>query len=343
VGRRLWLLVPAVLALAACNGGNDAAPTVTITQTETRTQTAASAPPAAGEISEIPDLVDRVEPSVVTILTDVAEGSGVIWNGDGVVVTNAHVVEGGSRVTVALASGARFPARVVAAAERFDLAVLGIDRKGLPAARFQQELPRVGELALAMGNPLGFEQSVTAGIISGVHRSIPSGGQTPALVDLIQTDAAISPGNSGGALVDGDGDVVGINVAYLPPTEGAVALGFAIPGATVVRVVRQLLAEGHVDVAVLGITPVQITPDLDRQFGLGVDYGAGVQEVGRGSGAARAGIRPGDVIVSLDGKRIETVEDLFTELNKRRPGERVTVGVVRDRARRTLEVRLGAA
>jgi serine protease DegQ len=335
----------AAVALAGCSGGDEepereSAQTVTVTRTETaRSSTGA---PSDG-FAAIPRIVDEVEPSVVSVATDVAEGSGVIWSDDGVIVTNAHVVDGASEVTVALASGARFPAEIEAGEPRFDLALLRIARDGLPAARFQRELPEVGELAIAMGNPAGFEQSVTAGIISGLHRSIPSGGQTQALVDLIQTDAAISPGNSGGALVDAQGDVVGINVAYLPPTQGAVALGFAIPGATVIRVVEQLLEKGRVDYAVLGVQRlIQVTPELNAQFGLGVDYGAGLEEVQPGSGADRAGIRPGDVIVALDGKRIETVEDLFAELNERRPGDRVAITVVRDGERRRFTAVLGA-
>jgi serine protease DegQ len=332
------------VALAGCSGGDDepepeSAQTVTVTRTETaRSPTGA----ASDGFAAIPGVVDDVEPSVVSVATDVAEGSGVIWSDDGVIVTNAHVVQGATEVSVVLASGARLPATIEARDQRFDLAVLRVERDGLPAARFQQVLPDVGELAIAMGNPAGFEQSVTAGIISGLHRSIPSGGQTPALVNLIQTDAAISPGNSGGALVDGEGGVIGINVAYLPPTQGAVALGFAIPGETVVRVVEQLLEKGRVDYAVLGVRGlIPITPQLDQQFALGVDYGAGIEQIDPGSGAARAGIRPGDVIVSLDGKRIETVEDLFAELNQRRPGERVSVTVVRDGKRRRVTVVLG--
>ena len=340
-------LALAAVTLAGCSGGDDE-PELESTQTVTvtRTETAAGGSPTAGGsvgFEAIPGIVDEVEPSVVSVSTDVAEGSGVIWSDEGVIVTNAHVLQGASEVAVVLASGARLPATIAARDQRFDLAVLRVERDGLPAARFQQEPPDVGELAIAMGNPAGFEQSVTAGIISGLHRSIPSGGQTPALVNLIQTDAAISPGNSGGALVDGEGAVIGINVAYLPPTQGAVALGFAIPSETVVRVVEQLLEKGRVDYAVLGVRGlIPITPQLAEQFRLGVDYGAGIEQIDPGSGAARAGIRPGDVIVSLDGKRIETVEDLFAELNERRPGERVSVTVVRDGERRRLTAVLGA-
>jgi serine protease DegQ len=331
-----------LLALAGCSGSDDDSAvsgqtTVTVTRTES-----VGAGAEAGVFDRIPEIVDRVEPSVVAVETDSGEGSGVIWGADGVIVTNRHVVIGANRVQVALASGARLPAQLEAADERSDVAVLRVEREGLPAAEFEQRLPRVGELAIAMGNPAGFEQSITAGIVSGLHRAIPSGGLTPALVDLIQTDAAISPGNSGGALVNADGDVIGINVAYLPPADtGAVAIGFAIPAGTVVSVVRQLLATGEVKRAYLGVIyGVQVTPDLNQQFGLGVDAGVTVEEVSPNTPADKAGIQPGDVIVSLDGRPIRAQEDLIELLNQHRPGEEVTVGIVRDGDRRRVEATL---
>ncbi len=148
-------------------------------------------------------LVEQVQPSVVSVAVEAGasqgEGSGVIWDDDGRIVTNDHVVAGSRQVEVVLASGDRLPAEVTASSRDFDLAVLQVERRGLPAAAFADELPVVGELAVAIGTPLGFENSAAVGIVSGLHRSIPSGGRTPALVDLIQTDAPISPGNSGGA------------------------------------------------------------------------------------------------------------------------------------------------
>ena len=164
---------------------------------------------------------------------------------------------------------------------------------------------------MAIGNPLGFENTVTAGIVSGLHRSIPSGDA--GAVDLLQTDAPISPGNSGGALVGKDGDVIGINVAYLPPGAGAVSLGFAIPAPTVAQVVEQLLEQGAVETAFLGIRPIPVTPDLAKRFDLPVEEGVIAGVVEAGSAAARAGMREGDVIVELGRREIRTVEDLFAE------------------------------
>jgi S1-C subfamily serine protease len=191
----------------------------------------------------VPEVVRDVQPGVVSVLVrgsrGAGEGSGIVWRRR-VVVTNHHVVTGADEVTIALASGVRIPARVRASDARTDVALLDVDRD-LPPVSFSDRLPTLGELAVALGAPLGFENTVTAGVVSGLDRSIPSGGRTPALVGLIQTDAAISPGNSGGALVDAGGRVIGMNVAYIPPQQRAVSIGFAIPGPVVTDVAQQLL------------------------------------------------------------------------------------------------------
>ena len=173
------------------------------------------APSAQAATGNIPEVVQKVEPSVVTVAHDQGTGSGVIWSKDGVVVTNNHVVRAGDqvveRVEVAFFDGRRVPGTVRATDPSTDLAVVQVDRKDLKPATFQRALPQVGELAVAVGSPLGFENTVTAGIISGLHREIPGSAQQgiKSLVDLIQTDAPISPGNSGGALVNGRGQMVG--------------------------------------------------------------------------------------------------------------------------------------
>jgi len=292
----------------------------------------------------IPGIVARVQPVVVTVLVQTSAGeglgSGVIWGSNGLVVTNNHVVEDAQRIEVALASGLRLMAKLRAADPLSDLAVLTVDRTGLPKARFASRLPKVGELAIALGSPLGFENTVTAGIVSGLHRSIPSGGQTPALVDLMQTDAPISPGNSGGALVNGRGQVMGINVAFIPPEERAVSIGFAIPSPTVISVVRQLLATGKVKRAFLGIQPGDVTPEIAQQLGLKTREGVIVLEVVEGSAAAKAGLKPGDVVLQLGARRMRAVEDLLAELRRRSPGDRVTLTLLREGRRLTLQATL---
>jgi serine protease DegQ len=298
----------------------------------------AQAPPAGN----IPGIVRKVEPSVVTISHDQGTGSGVVWSKDGVVITNAHVVGDVRDVEVAFFDGRRADGRVRATDPDTDLAVVDTERKDLQPATFQEELPDVGELAVAMGSPLGFQNTITAGIISGLHREIPGSAQQGirSLVDLIQTDAAISPGNSGGALVNGRGQVVGINVAYIPPEQGAVAIGFAIPGATAVDVVGQLLKNGRATHSYLGIQPDQVTSEVAGQLGLDRAAGVVVLEVVQGGPADRAGLRPGDVIVRMDDAAVDTVEDLFGELRQRKPSSQVRITFVRDRREQQATVTL---
>jgi len=335
-GRMRALLATLIaLVVAGCGGGGSA--------TDAGTTSASN---GDGLFARIPEVVREVEPSIVSIVVRGAggsgEGSGVIWGADGIIVTNHHVVQGADEIQVVLATGARLDGRVRASDELTDLAVVSVDRTELPAAELAEGLPEQGQLVLAMGNPLGFENSVTEGIVSGLYRAVPSGGRTPALVDLIQTSAPISPGNSGGALVDMSGRVVGINVAYIPPGAGAVALGFAIPAPTVLRVVRELLETGTVEHAFLGIGPEQLTAEIARQLGLDPEEGVLVRSVVPGSAAERGGLEVGDVIVSVAGERVETVEDLFAALRERRPGDAVMVGAVRDGERRELRVVLAA-
>ena len=337
--RSLVLLTAIALLVGGCQGDGDS---------EGSTTTVVSTISARGAIGSsvfdrIPNIVDRTQPSVVSVVTESGQGSGVLYDQKGFVITNNHVAGEAQRIQIVLASGQTLPAELRAGSARFDLAVLEVDRSGLPAATFARTLPDVGELAIAMGNPVGFENSVTAGIVSGLHREIPAGGATPALVDLIQTDAAISPGNSGGALVDADGRVIGINVAYLPPQAGAVSLGFAIPAPIAVSVADQLIESGRVRFAYLGIRPAPVTPELNQSFDLGTDTGALAEEVISGGPAAKAGVESGDVIVQLDDAKIELVEDLFAELREHEPGETVELTVLRDGERRTIDVTLGEA
>lgn len=337
----------AALVLAGCSGGEESSAEETAParteRAEVTTSSEARAP--ATDADTIPDVISAVQPSVVTVLVRGANGegsgSGVIWDDEGRIVTNHHVVAGAQELAVVLASGAKLAARLVGSDERTDLAVVEVDREGLPAATFAEDLPRVGELALAIGSPLGLSNTASAGIISALHRDLPSGGQTPALVDLLQTDAAISPGNSGGALVAGDGTVLGINVAYIPPEARAVSIGFAIPAPTVRDIVPELIESGEVEHAYLGINPAPVTEELSRSFDLGVDRGVLVQGLPAGTPAAQAGVRQGDVIVALDGEPIATVEDLYAALRDYAPGDTARVTLVRDGDRSTVRVRLG--
>ena len=345
------LLAALVLALAACSGdGDDAAATGTATATTTVT-TAASPPAAptqagdAGGPAGLPDLVERLQPSVVAVLVRGAggagQGSGVIVDADGLIVTNAHVVDGAETATVALASGERLRAQVRARDEVSDLALLEVDRQGLPAIEWRDELPRPGETAIALGNPLGFENTVTAGIVSGLGRSVPTAPGSPRLVGLIQTDAAISPGNSGGPLVDAQGRMIGINVAYIPPQTGAVSIGLAIPSPTVRSVVRQLRDNGQVQHPYLGVEVVALTPETAQRFGLPVERGIVVMSVQTGDPAQQAGLRPGDVIVQIAGRDVNVVEDLYAALRERRPGDEMAMTILRGGERSEITATLG--
>lgn len=217
VTRRLCVrLLAALLAFGVGLGGCGGSSKTVSTQP--------APPPAADEAhllaGGIPTIVNRVGPEVVTVLTrEGGIGSGVIYRSDGIILTNEHVVRGNSTVEIAFADGRREPGRVIAADADTDLALVRVDRKGLRAASFQTALPPVGALAVVLGSPLGFQKSVTAGIVSGLHRSIPgSASRSAALIDLMQTDAPISPGNSGGAVVDGQGRVIGVSEATSRPS-----------------------------------------------------------------------------------------------------------------------------
>lgn len=314
---------------------------------------AQSPPQAAQGISEdepVAQVASQVEPSVVQVNVSNIQttpfgdqeqqeglGSGIIYRQDGYIITNNHVVRGADQVNIGLADGTTIQAEVIGGDNRTDIAVVQADRNDLPAASFQTEsAPTVGQLAVAIGSPSGFESTVTSGVVSGLNREISpqvSGGgqQIPSLVDLIQTDAAISPGNSGGALVNRSGEVFGINVAYLPqtqsglPTEG---LGFAIPADTAVSVADQLIETGEVSTAYLGIGLTDLSPQAAEQFDLPVDSGAIVTNVESGSAADSAGIRTEDIITSINDTQIEDSGDLLASLRDYQPGDTIQITVV---------------
>jgi S1-C subfamily serine protease len=350
VSCRIAAVLLASLLLAGCTSDEDepeaGSPTGTTTTAPATTESAPTTPTESipnpiDPGNSIPDLVDQLQPSVVSVVLEGGEGSGVVFAGD-TIVTNEHVVRQNQTVDVVLASGRRLEARVEATDTCTDVAVLTVEGEDLPPVQFADELPRVGELAIAIGNPLGFEKTVTAGIVSGLHRAIPAFAQTQALVDLIQTDAAISPGNSGGALVNGRGQVIGINVAYIPPQTGSVSLGFAIPSPTVIDIVEQLRAAGRARHPFLGVQPGELTPQIAEQLGIDADAGVLIIEVTAGSGADEAGLEESDVIVELAGEQIATVEDLLAGIRGSEPGQTVRIAYVREGGeRRETEARLG--
>jgi serine protease DegQ len=331
------------LPLAACGKKHTTATTTAAAAATTTTSVKGRAAQTSDVFSRIPSIVTAVQPEVVTVLPPQGVGSGVIYRSNGVILTNDHVVHGHSTVEIAFADGRRLPGKVLAADSATDLALVKVDRRGLPAASFQSKLPAVGSLAVVLGSPLGFDKSVSAGIVSGLHRSIPgSARDTAALVDLLQTDAPISPGNSGGAVVNSEGRVIGISEAYIPPQQGAVAIGFAIPAATAVSVADQLLRHGRVEHAFIGIQPAELTPQLAQALQIARSTGVLVYGVEPSGPADRAGIEPGDVLVKLGSEPLESVEDLFAALRHHRPHETVAIALVRSGAEHVVDVRLAA-
>lgn len=330
-------LLASSLALTGCTGEEEpeTAPSVA--------DTAVTGPAVTASIS-LPEVIARVEPSVVTVLVGEGLGSGVVFREGGLILTNEHVVGDARTVQLALADGTRVNATVVGTDAVTDLAVLRAERPNLPVAPFRQELPMTGETVLAMGSPLGFMNSVTAGIVSGLGREIPgSAAQGRPLVDLIQTDAAISPGNSGGALVDTAGRVVGINDAYLPPSTGAVSIGFAIPAATAVDVADDLLDDGKVTHPYLGVTVGRLTTQIAEALGISTVRGVLVRDVTAGSPAAAAGVRPGDVITKFGAAEVATVEAFLGELRGVDPGDSSEVTLLREGRTQTVTITVGAA
>jgi S1-C subfamily serine protease len=272
-------------------------------------------------------------------------GSGVIYRSDGYIITNNHVVEGSRKVEIAFADGTTAGGEVVGKDPTTDIAVVSVDRNDLPAARFTSADPIVGQLAVAVGSPSGFESTVTSGIVSGTGREVPAeytgGSQAPSLVDLIQTDAAISPGNSGGALADREGRVIGINVAYLPPAEtGAENIGFAIPSATAVSVADQLIENGEAVHPYLGIYLTDLTQEAASRFGSSVDSGALIEEVEPGSPADDAGIQRGDIVIAAGSEEVRSSGDLLSALRDYMPGDTVGLTVLRNGEKTTLQVSL---
>jgi putative serine protease PepD len=278
------------------------------------------------------------------VKTSIGEGSGVVISADGYIVTNNHVVAGagGSTVQVTFNSGKILDAKIVGTDPKTDIAVVKTDTTGLTYAAFgNSDAVQVGDTVLAIGSPLGLQGSVTAGIVSALHRTITVGGDqqsqfqppssTTTIGDAIQTDAPINPGNSGGALVDTNGKVVGINSAIATSgSNGNIGVGFAISSNKAKAVSDQLIKGGKVSHPYLGIS-----------IGEAQNGGAQVQSVQAGSPAATAGIQQGDVITKVDNRAITNGEDLVGAIQSSSPGAKMTLTVVRNGAARTVTATVG--
>ena len=357
--RALRVLIPAIALLSACSRPADS-----LAQPPLPDPTRVPPASAIGMKQSFAPVVKRVAPAVVNISSkrlvrqqvdpffqlfglgaprDRVEGSlgsGVIVRADGVIVTNNHVIAGGQEITVALADRREFPAKVLLADPRSDLAVLKID---VPPGEHLPVLPidtrgdnQVGDLVLAIGDPFGVGQTVTNGIISALNRTADPNGDAGA---YIQTDAAINPGNSGGALVDMNGDLIGVNSFIVSQSGTSSGVGFAIPAPVVRRIVETAVGGGRAFVRPwLGARLQSVTPDIAKAMGLSTPSGALVADVWPQSAAARAGLKQGDLVTSVDGAPVVDAAALNYAIATHRPGETAKVGVRRGAAAETVLV-----
>lgn len=265
------------------------------------------------------------------------EGSGFIVAADGTILTNAHVVAEASEVTVRLTDRREFTAKVVGVDKRTDVAVIKIDGKNLPTVRIgDPNKLRPGEWVVAIGSPFGFDNSVTAGIVSATSRSLPDGQYTP----FIQTDAAVNPGNSGGPLFNMAGEVVGINSQIYSRTGGFMGISFAIPIDIAIGVKDQLVKTGRVQRGRIGVLIQDVGQQLADSFGIDRPRGALVSQVEKDGPSAKAGLKPGDVILSVNGQLIERSGQLSAVISQLKPGTHAELDVWRDRASRKITVEI---
>jgi serine protease DegQ len=266
-------------------------------------------------------------------------GSGVIISASGYILTNEHVVEAADEIEVALSNGKKLAAKVVGSDPETDLAVLRVDEQNLPSITLgHADKLKVGDVVLAIGNPLGVGQTVTMGIISALHRN---GLRINTFENFIQTDAAINQGNSGGALIDTSGNLVGINTAILSQSGGSIGIGFAIPVSTAKQVMDQLIANGAVTRGWVGVELQDITPELAGSFKLGSTAGVLIAGVQRGSPADRAGIKPGDIVLAVNGKQVNDPDSMRGLIVAIAPGRQVKIKLKRGQRELQLAVHVG--
>ena len=265
--------------------------------------------------------------------TQQAQGSGFVYDEQGHVITNQHVVDGAESVEVTFSNGKTYDATVVGSDPSTDIAVLDVDAPASvlePLELADSSQLEVGDGVIAIGSPFGLEQTVTTGIVSALHRQITAPNKF-AIDDAIQTDAAINHGNSGGPLLDMNGNVVGVNSQIESESGGNDGVGFAVPSNTVERIADALIADGSVEHAYLGVA----TEDVEGSTG------AGIAEVRPGTPAAEAGLQNGDVVTEVDGESVESADELRQLIDAKRPGDKAELTVQRDGDTQTLEVTLG--
>jgi 2-alkenal reductase len=342
----ITLLTIAVLAIHGVATARDARP-----------RSVASRSALAAEELAVVTLFERASPSVAYITTETVQqsffgaevgqgtGSGFVWDEEGHVVTNNHVVEGARRVAVQLDGGKPVEATVVGRAPEYDLAVVRLARvpKDLrPIPLGSSGDLRIGQTVYAIGNPFGLQRTLTRGLVSALGRELPTTDYREVL-GVIQTDAAINPGNSGGPLLDSAGRLIGVNSAIRSASGSSSGIGFAIPADLVNRVVPALISRGHAPLPGIGITPVR--PDLVARAGLS---GVVLAEVGRGTPAARAGLTAldrrngslGDVITAVNGRKVDSVSDFVAELERAGIGATVELSVSRNERERRVPVKV---
>lgn len=265
------------------------------------------------------------------------KGSGFIVNKEGYILTNNHVVDGADKIKVTLLDGRTFDAKKVGQDPTFDLAVIKIKAQNLPMLMLgDSDATQVGEWAVAIGNPLGFENSVTAGVISAKNRTLQAPGVN--FQGFMQTDAAINPGNSGGPLIDMSGKVIGINTAIVPYAQG---IGFAIPVNMAKQIMDDLIQHGEVRRGWLGVTVQPLTSSLVEAYKIPVKEGSIIADVQKGSPAQKYGLERGDVIVSIGGKQVKNSQDVVFFVRNKLAGEKVVFEIYRDGKKKTIDVTLG--